>query len=120
MNYAPLPLEVINAFEPLAIQWGVSEVARGIIEPALRGGMPPDWPHSFMLVYKRAKGNINKMPVWWQEERIRFIKRHYAQIESKDEPLFYVDGMPTRRHIALIFWAWSPVPDKLMKLLKRV
>ena len=114
--YPALPLPLIDAFEPLADRWRVSEVARGIRRPELRGDMPPDWPRSFMLVYRRAHGNIARMPRWWQQERVRFLRRHLAQIRANDEPLFLPDGLPTRRHLALIFWAYSPAPKRIARM----
>lgn len=117
--YAALPLPLIDAFEPLAERWGVSKVARGKERPELRGDMPRDWPRSFMLVYRRAGGRIQAMPTWWQEERRRFIARHMAQVRKRGEALWRSDGLPTRRHLALIFWAYSPEPDRLRRLLRR-
>jgi hypothetical protein len=107
-----LPLSDIDPWEPLAERWHVSEVARGKKKPALRGNMPSDWPRSFMLVYRRAGGKVSRMPMWWQQERERFIARHMAQVEAKGEPL-WKNGLPTRRHLALIFWAYSPSPRRL-------
>lgn len=117
--HAALALTEIDAFEPLAERWGVSKVARGKERPELRGDMPRDWPRSFMLVYRRAGGRIQAMPTWWQEERERFIARHMAQVRKRKEALWMSDGLPTRRHMALIFWAYSPEPDRLRRLLRR-
>lgn len=118
-TYSPLPLPLIDAFEPLAERWGVSRVARGKERPELRGDMPRDWPRSFMLVYRQAGGRISAMPTWWQEERRRFVARHMAQVRKRGEALWRPDGLPTRRHLALIFWAYSPEPDRLRRLLGR-
>jgi hypothetical protein len=115
----PIPISMIDAFEPLAERWGVSKVARGRERPEWRGDMPRDWPRSFMLVYRRAGGRIQAMPLWWQEERKRFIARHMAQVRKRGEALWRSDGLPTRRHLALIFWAYSPEPDRLRRLLRR-
>lgn len=117
--HKPLPLPLIDAFEPLADRWRVSEVARGLRTPALRGDMPRDWPRSFILVYRRAGGDLDRMPQWWREERERFIGRHMAQVKANGEPLFRPDGLPTRRHLGLIFWAWSPHPARLARLAER-
>lgn len=119
LMHKPLPLPLIDAFEPLADRWRVSEVARGLRTPALRGDMPRDWPRSFMLVYRRAGGDLDGMPQWWREERERFIGRHMAQVKANGEPLFRPDGLPTRRHLGLIFWAWSPHPARLARLAER-
>lgn len=120
MDHGSLPLRDILPWEPLAEHWRVSEVARGVKTPALRGAMPRDWPRSFMLVYTRAGGQIGKMPKWWQQERERFIARHMAQVKANNEPLWTKQGLPTRRHLALIFWAYSPQPKALRAALLRL
>lgn len=117
-NYPAMALSDISFWEPLAERWRVSEVARGKRRPELRGKMPRDWPRSFMLVYKRAGGKITRMPEWWQKERERFIARHMAQVRRQNETLWRADGLPTRRHLALIFWAYSPDPGRLRRLLE--
>jgi hypothetical protein len=115
-----LPLRDIDPWEPLADHWRVSEVARGVHTPKLRGAMPTDWPRSFMLVYRKAGGRIDRMPKWWQQERERFIARHMAQVRKHGESLWTGRGLPTRRHLALVFWAYSPEPVKLRAAMKRL
>ena len=115
-----LPLRDIDPWEPLAARWRVSEVARGVKTPKLRGAMPSDWPRSFMLVYRKAGGRIDRMPKWWQQERERFIARHMAQVKAHNEPIWTKGGSPTRRHLALIFWAYSPQPGALRTVLSRL
>jgi hypothetical protein len=36
-----------------------------------------------------------------------------AQLEDNREALFNKKGLPTRRHLALIMWAYSPVPKQI-------
>jgi hypothetical protein len=36
-----------------------------------------------------------------------------AQVRNKKEKLFDEDDFPTRRHLALIMWAYSPFEYKL-------
>ncbi len=36
-----------------------------------------------------------------------------AQVVKRREPLWEQDGSPTRRHLALVAWAYSPEPEKL-------
>jgi len=93
-----LSLAQIEPWEPLAKRLGVSEVARS------RAG--------FMGAYRAAGGDPRKLPEWWRRRRWNFIKRHIKQALVNREPL--VDErteMPSRRHLALIFWAWSPMLD---------
>jgi|GEM_PF-3138915 len=89
-----LTLREIGLMEPLAQERGVSEVARG------RGG--------FLEAYRRAGGNPWKVPEKWVRKRAGFIKRHMAQVLKRMEPLYEADWAPTRRHLALIMWAYSP------------
>jgi hypothetical protein len=43
-----------------------------------------------------------------------------AQVEARKEPLFDKNGWPTRRHLALIMWAYSPEPAKLAQATRRL
>jgi hypothetical protein len=93
MSYAYLPLSVINAHTSLARRLGVSEVAR-----SSRG---------FLTAYRRAGGDSNRLSDYWANRRDNFVKRHMAQVKKHGESLWR-DGQPTRRHLALIMWAYSP------------
>lgn len=99
MSYAYLPLSVVKRYEPLARQLGVSRVARS--------------PRGFLTAYKRAKGNPDRLSDAWDRKREGFIKRHMAQLIDRGEPLVDEDGEPTRRHLALIMWAYSPLGKRL-------
>lgn len=90
---AYLPLSIIDKYVPLMRQLGVSEVAR-----SSRG---------FLTAYRRAGGDPNKLSDDWRRKRENFIKRHMAQVKKRKEKLWQ-DGQPTRRHLALIAWAYSP------------
>ena len=98
MSHRYLSLSTIARFEPLAKKRGVSEVARG--------------PRGFLPVYKRA-GSVAKVDDYWRDRREAFIARHMAQVEQHNEPLWDTDGLPSRRHLALIMWAYSPNADRL-------
>lgn len=95
-----LSLSLISRFEPDARRLGVSVVAR-----SKRG---------FMTAFRRAGGRLSRLSPYWKKRRENFIKRHYAQVLKRKEPLFK-NGKPTRRHLALIFWAWSPTPQRIKK-----
>ena len=98
MNPRFLPLSTIARYEPLARKKNVSEVARS--------------PGGFLPAYKRA-GSAEKLPDAWKRKRGAFIARHMAQVEKRNEILWDPDGHPSRRHLALIMWAYSPVARKL-------
>ena len=72
---------------------GVSEVARS--------------PRGFLTAYKKAGGKASALSDSWKAKREAFIARHMAQVKQNNEPLMK-DGKPTRRHLALIAWAYSP------------
>lgn len=98
MRHRFLPLSTIARYEPIARKRKVSEVARG--------------PQGFLPAYKRA-GSPGELPDYWRGRREAFIARHMAQVERRNEILWEVDGRPSRRHLALIMWAYSPDPRAL-------
>lgn len=101
-----LSLSKIDKWVPLMRQRKVSEVARS--------------PQGFLTAYRRADGNRSQLSEEWWRRRNAFIERHKAQLDGNKEPLFVerrVDGemkrVPTDRHLALIAWAYSPVPGRI-------
>jgi hypothetical protein len=123
-----MSLESANMFCSLSDERGVSEVARG-----KKKSMQSDM--GFMQAYNLARGRIDtmkKMPVCkkkpdgqtWFERRNNFVQRHVAQIRERGEDLFEhtgrYKGLPTRRHLALIMWAYSPCPKKAVGALKKL
>lgn len=99
MSHKALSLSTVEKFVPLAARKGVSEVAR-----SSRG---------FVQAYRRAGGKLSAMSPEWQAKREGFIARHMAQVSGRSEDLFDAKGLPSRRHLALIMWAYSPAPGKL-------
>lgn len=93
-----LRLRTVRKWESLAAELGVSEVARG--------------PSGFVAAYKRAGGDPRRLSERWRIMRRGFIARHEAQMKANQEPLWQ-GGKPTRRHLALIMWAYSPNPRLL-------
>lgn len=89
-----LPLRTIRAHLPAMAARGVSEVCRG--------------PGGFLEAYQDARGNPDRLPPWWHARREAFIARMHGQVVRRCEPLYDQQGQPTRRHLALIAWAWSP------------
>jgi len=97
-----LSLAEVKRWEPLAASSGVSDVARG--------------PSGFLTAYKRAGGRLDRLSEDWRAKREAFIARHMAQ--AKNERMFD-DGLPTRRHLALIMWAYSPEAARLREASPR-
>ena len=100
MGYKYLDLELVRAFVSAAQKLKVSEVARS--------------PRGFLRAYRTADGNPQLLSDKWDEKRAAFIKRSMAAVKKRKEPL-WVKGVPTRRHLALIMWAYSPTAKKLAK-----
>lgn len=98
MSPSYLRLATCHRWEPLAEQLGVSEVAR-----SSRG---------FMAAYEAAGGRPERLSEWWRQRRDNFVARHVAQARARGES-WWRDGEPTRRHLALIMWAYSPTPSRL-------
>lgn len=93
-----LSLSETLAWEQEAERRNVSAVARGEARSADGG---------FLAAYRKAK-TLSKLPDYWKRKRDGFIARHMAQLEKNREPLFESNGKPTRRHLGLIMWAFSP------------
>ena len=89
-----LKLTTVLRFVPAMKTRGVSKVARS--------------PRGFLTAYVRAGGNHSDLTSSWRAAREAFIARHMAQIIANDEDLYEADGRPTRRHLALVAWAYSP------------
>ena len=88
-----LPRHLVEHAEHVAAARGVSKVARS--------------PRGFLTAWK-----ANDLDTDWCRKREGFIERHMAQVRKRHEPL-WKNGQPTRRHLALVMWAYSPTPAKL-------
>jgi hypothetical protein len=95
-----LPLSLIDAYLPAMRNQRVSVVARSRV--------------GFLAAYRRAGGDPERLSAYWRTRREGFVARHMAQVAKRHEPLFR-DGEPTRRHLALIAWAYSPQRSRLMR-----
>jgi len=100
-----LSLWLIDQYMSAARKLGVSAVARS--------------PRGFMTAYRRAGGDPNRLSDHWARKRDNFVSRHMSQVKAHGEPL-WKDGVPTRRHLALIMWAYSPTPARVAKLASRM
>jgi hypothetical protein len=105
-----LTLDEIEPFVPLMEKQGVSKVAR-----SKRG---------FLTAYRKTKGHRKRLgsdPKFgqnWAQRRNNFVARHMGQITKRGEDLWRY-GNPTRRHMALIAWAYTPDPEGVKKWIAR-
>jgi len=99
-------LPVVETFVPMMERRHVSEVARS--------------PRGFLAAYREAQGRKSRLSPAWLARREGFISRHMAQVIANDESLFDYRGQPTRRHLALLAWAYSPQPAKVAVLGRRL
>jgi hypothetical protein len=117
-NLTYLPLDVVEAFQPLADRYGVKTEV-------------PDVEASFHKVYREAGGDLKKlrvlkvnpddeMSVTWDVHRNKHLKPLVDRIKSDDAPPLYrtedkVKGLPTKEHVELVMWGYSPEVTKLKK-----
>ena len=116
-DYSWLSLREVEKFEPLMERKGVSKVARGVqSSKQTREG--------FMEAYRAVNGSKSKMASrrtgygdqYWDERRHGFISRHIKQMKKdKHSSGWMPNGEPTRRHLGLIAWAYSPTPSRIKK-----
>ena len=116
LNYDFLPLTTVIKYEKLAEEYGVSDVARGL-KPSTKTN------EGFLKVYKRVKqpNKLQYIPVKksrpqgqdYYSFRNTFIKSRLGQMKALKTPLFYTNGkykgLPTKQHVILIMYAYSPV-----------
>lgn len=128
-NYKPYPylsLKLINAYEKLGDKYNISRVARGLDKATKTD-------EGFLVVYRRVKGNAQKMPYQlihknkpmgldWDKSRYNFINSRLGQIKHSKVGLYNktgkYDGLPTIQHTVLIMNGYSPDEEKLKKILK--
>lgn len=97
-----LKLHILELIEPFARRADVSHTGM-----SARG---------FLAAYKLASGEPSMMGRnpssghLWADERTRLINRHYAQARQNREK-FWKNGLPTRRHLMLMMWAFTPTPE---------
>ena len=104
-----IALHNVERAEPIASLRGVSEVARS---------------HTgFLAAYKLQSGDPYAMGRdgftgrMWSERRRNFIHRNEQAAKIRSES-WWRNGEPTRRHLALIMWAYTPTPQRTALWLK--
>jgi len=120
-----LPLELVNSYEKLADYYNVSRKARGLEKPTTSN-------EGFLVVYRKVKGNgrlMKNIPcrknkvngVNWERKRAIEVYGKLGQAQRMKLDFFHksgiLKGLPTKIHINMIMWAYSPYASKLKKLL---
>jgi hypothetical protein len=120
-----LPLSLVNSYEKLANYYNVSLKARGLEKPTTSN-------EGFLVVYRKIKGNSNLMKnipcrknkvhgVNWDRKRAIEVYGKLGQLKRMKLDFFHksgiLKGLPTKIHINMIIWAYSPYPTKLKKIL---
>jgi hypothetical protein len=120
-----LPLSLVNSYEKLANYYNVSLKARGLEKPTTSN-------EGFLVVYRKIKGNGSLMKnipckknkvsgVHWDRKRVIEVYGKLGQIKRMKLDFFHksgiLKGLPTKIHINMIMWAYSPYPTKLKKIL---
>ena len=95
----------------------VSKISRGIDQSKqTNGGFVQNWiaMRGDPQILNTKNGYSEQT---WGMRRDSFIKRHMKQIKLNNESLF-IRGQPTRRHLSLIAWGYSPASSRLKKWAK--
>jgi hypothetical protein len=106
-----LTLPAVELIRPAALVRGVSKVALGVERSRAGDG-------GFYKAYRRAGGDPDKLSDYWIQKRDAFIARHRAQMRERGSNGWEKVGgewRPTRQHLALAAWAYSPSPDRLIR-----
>jgi hypothetical protein len=100
VDTAFLDLELSERFAPVARLLNLS-MAR-----------PTRRTRSFLAAYRAADGDPSRLPKRWHHLRRRVLTRLMNAAKREGDPMWRY-GVPTRRHVALICWGYSPTPTRL-------
>lgn len=122
-NLTYLPLDVVEAFQPLAERYGVKTEVPGV-------------QASFLKAYREADGDLKKLRVQkvnpdddksitWDVHRNKNLKPLVERIKGDGAPPLYrtedkLRGVPSREHVELVMWGYSPEATKLKKTMPLV
>lgn len=111
MKYPMLKRSTVIRTLPIIDQYKVSLVARGKRRSRqTKKGFLQVWLAGESLNELATKNST------WAERREAFISRH---LKAKGK-LWKRNGYPTRKHLALIAWAYSPDPKGLANFLSAI
>ena len=108
-SFPILKKNTVTRLLPLIDSEGVSLVSRGFTPSNQTQG-------GFLGAYYNGKlSQLATKNQTWLERRNAFIKRHWRE----GRKLYKPDGNPTRLHLALVSWAYSPDPKGLNQYIKK-
>ena len=98
---------------PAMDKQNVSEVARGKKKSKQT---KEGWVQAFIATNgspKKMGERLTGRSDWetWKDRRQQFLARHLKQIKTSGEKI-WKDGEPSRRHLALVAWGYTPTPKK--------
>ncbi|XP_063231687.1 uncharacterized protein LOC134536084 [Bacillus rossius redtenbacheri] len=120
-NFPYLPLDVVEGYDKLAERYGIKQ--------------PENGTPSFLQVYRSAEGDLKKLrvlkvdkdddaSVTWDVHRNRNLKHVSERIRAEHLPLYETDlqyrGLPSREHVEMVMWGYSPEPTKVKKVMAQV
>lgn len=108
LNMAYLPAAVVSAFKKPE-----SHSAAEFIETYI-GKAKGNYKHLRTLFPKNDDSKS------WDIVRNRKLNELKEKVLSGDRRLFHEDGSPTSDHLKLIYWAWSPQPDKVKAYVEKL
>ena len=106
-----LDRKIVIAYLPMIDKLGVSRVARGLQKSTTTNQGFTQVFLSGVSLSSRATKNET-----WNQRRENYLKRHLKG--GKRTPLYNLDGSPSRYHLSLIAWAFSPDQKGLKKYMK--
>lgn len=118
-----LDYQIIKKFFPLADKYKASEVCRGIKKAKTTD-------KGFLEIYSKVKSpdDLKNIPVKknkpnganWYQTRENRLKAKIGQMKSQKIDYFHksgdMKGLPTKMHIILIMWGYSPYEKELKQL----
>jgi hypothetical protein len=111
MQYPLLKQAIITPLLPMMDLQGVSLVARGIV-PSART------EYGFLQLYYKNKKQLGAQKATKNQNYLSMRDAYIKRAWTPGAKMFKIDGSPTRRHLSLVAWAFSPDPKRLQRFIK--
>ena len=102
-----LKLNVIKKYEKYADYYNVARICRGLDKSTKTN-------EGFLVIYKKHKDHNKLKQIYatknttWDKYRTNYLNAKIAQMKEYNIPLYDHKGIPTKMHIILIMWGYSP------------